>query len=115
MAAKEHSSVNLQKLEKVFERELIDWVEAQGGLALKMWSLMYAGIPDRIILYKGQAVFIEAKRTGLTPRKLQLHWLRLLNKLGFGAVYLDYKMFVENFKDGTVQELIDYAVSKINP
>lgn len=103
MAAKEHS-----KLESKFEAEFKLWVEKQGGLALKMPAIFYSGIPDRIVLHEGVAYFVELKRDGQTPRKLQELWLRRLKRLGFCAIWLDYTAFNAHIKEYSINKLKEY-------
>jgi hypothetical protein len=45
------------------------------------------GIPDRLLLRPGgAAAFVEFKRPGERPTKIQKYWLERLNWLGFRAV-----------------------------
>jgi hypothetical protein len=42
------------------------------------------GLPDRLLLRPGgRASFIEFKRAGEQPSRIQLYWLHKLNWLGF--------------------------------
>lgn len=45
------------------------------------------GFPDRVLLrYGGTFAFIEFKRPGEQPTKIQKYWLERLNWMGFRAV-----------------------------
>ena len=45
------------------------------------------GLPDRLLLRPGgSAAFIEFKRPGERPTKIQKYWLERLNWLGFRSV-----------------------------
>lgn len=45
------------------------------------------GFPDRVLLRpNGTAAFIEFKRPGEQPTKIQKYWLERLNYMGFRAV-----------------------------
>lgn len=54
------------------------------ALCLKFVSPGFAGVPDRIVLLPGgRVVFVELKRPGKAPRKLQQYVHGLLKRLGF--------------------------------
>ncbi len=53
------------------EDYLKERVKYYGGKCYKLTSPGYAGMPDRLILYNGVAVFVEVKRPGAKPRALQ--------------------------------------------
>ena len=59
-------------IEKDIEQYLVQEVEKIGGLCWKFTSPGNAGVPDRIVIYGGQVVFVEVKAPGKKPRKLQL-------------------------------------------
>ncbi len=42
-----------------------------GGLCYKFKSPQNSGVPDRIVIYNGLVVFVELKKPGEKPRKLQ--------------------------------------------
>jgi hypothetical protein len=61
-------------LEKVVESYLRDSATARGWLCPKTISPGAAGFPDRtVITDDGTVCFVEVKRPGGRPRKLQLH------------------------------------------
>lgn len=71
-------------LESTVEQRAREKVEASGGLLLKLTCLR--GIPDRLLVVPGGRVaFLEYKRPGEDPRKLQKYWQRQLKALGFHA------------------------------
>jgi hypothetical protein len=58
-------------LEKTIEKKTTDKAKALGWWACKLTSPSFAGIPDRMFIRNGRVVFIEFKRQGEKPRKLQ--------------------------------------------
>ena len=77
-------------LEREVERKLVKAVRARKGVCWKFISPGTAGVPDRIILMpEGRIAFVEVKKPGETPRKLQLSRHRLLRRLGFKVFVLD--------------------------
>ena len=80
------------------ERYLVKRVKAMGGQCFKWVSPGHAGVPDRIgVLPQGEVFFVEVKRPGAKPSKLQLHTLEVLKKLGCRAAWLDSKEAVDEF------------------
>lgn len=67
---------------------------------MKFVSPGHSGVPDRIVLMpvppEHQEIvskyvqFIEVKRPGKEPTKLQRHWLAKLTGLGFFATWVDH-------------------------
>lgn len=75
-------------LERDIERKLIDEVSKRGGKVIKQTG--YPGIPDRLVLAPmGICVFVELKRPGQKPRKLQEHRIKELKTLGFEVRTID--------------------------
>ena len=68
-----------KNIEKIFKNE----VEKIGGKAFKFSSPGNNGVPDRIVLYGGKCYFVELKKPGAKPRKLQKAVMKTFNKLGF--------------------------------
>lgn len=58
-------------LERRIETYFVDRVKDLGGLCLKFNSPNCAGVPDRIVVFKGQVLFVELKALKKRPRKLQ--------------------------------------------
>ena len=78
------------KSEKQIEAALASEVKKQGGIAPKIASPGFAGMPDRIILLPGgRMAFAELKAPGKKPRRLQLARHRLLRQLGFRVYVID--------------------------
>ncbi len=75
--------------ESTIESALRKGVEALGGKCLKMVPTYNNGIPDRLVLLDGVATFVELKKAGEKPRKLQIHFAKELQAVGFRTVTLD--------------------------
>lgn len=76
--------------EKLIEKKLRESVKKLGGVALKLFSPSFTGLPDRLILMPGgRARFAEIKTTGKTATPRQNAVLGMLSKLGFLAVVVD--------------------------
>lgn len=76
--------------EKCVEQQLFHAVRRRGGLAVKLASPSYAGLPDRLVLLPGGHIaFVEVKAPGKKPRALQVRRMALLRKLGFRVYVLD--------------------------
>ena len=76
--------------EKTLEHNLVMELKRVGGLALKIVSPGFDGVPDRLVLLPGGKVgFVEVKAPGEHTRPLQEARLRLLRKMGFKAYVLD--------------------------
>ena len=59
--------------EKYIEQQLIKAVKKRNGLALKLYSPSYIGIPDRLVLIAfGHIGFVEVKAPKKMPRPIQL-------------------------------------------
>ena len=76
--------------EKALEHKFVMEVKRTGGLAPKLVSPGFDGMPDRLLLLPGGKVaFVEVKAPGQKPRPLQLSRHKLLMKLGFRVFLLD--------------------------
>lgn len=76
--------------EKAIEKKLVQTVKASGGIAPKLVSPGFDGMPDRIVLLPGGHIgFVEVKAPGEKPRPLQLARHGLLWRLGFKVYVLD--------------------------
>lgn len=72
--------------EKKIERKLHDEIKSVGGLCLKMVTMHFTGLPDRICLLPGARVeFVETKSTGDQPSKRQIIVHKILRDLGFNV------------------------------
>ena len=80
------------------ERYLVKRVRAMGGQCFQWVSPRHAVVPDRIgVLPQGQVFFVEVKRPGDKPTKLEIQTLEVLTGLGCRAVWLDSKEAVDEF------------------
>lgn len=86
----------LKKREFVVEDYLKEKVEQIGGRCYKFVSPGYDGMPDRLILYRGGVVFIECKKKGKKPRKLQEIRLREIMDQRIPAYVIDSKEQVDD-------------------
>ncbi len=86
--------------EKYIEKKLIKAVRAVGGIAPKLVSPGYDGMPDRLVLLpKGRMGFVEVKAPGKKPRPLQTARLELLKRLGLKVYVLDGEEQIEVIVD----------------
>ncbi|AUW96762.1 VRR-NUC domain-containing protein [Streptococcus pluranimalium] len=86
--------------EKVVEEALVKAVKCRGGLALKLTSPSWVGIPDRLVLLpQGRLGFVEVKAPGKVPRPLQVRRLEQLKNLGFKVYVLDSLEKIEGVLD----------------
>ena len=76
--------------EKALESKFIQAVRAMGGIAPKLTSPGFDGMPDRLVLLpNGRIAFVEVKRHGEKPRPLQEARHGVLRRLGFKVYVLD--------------------------
>ena len=76
--------------EKTIEAKLAKAVKNMGGIALKISSANYGGMPDRLVLLTdGKLAFIELKAPGKKLRPLQEKRKRQLEALGFSVFCID--------------------------
>lgn len=72
------------------EKRLKLKVNENGGLALKLVSPGFAGVPDRLVLFKGsKVVFVELKAPAKKLRALQQKRKKQLEALGFKVYKID--------------------------
>ena len=77
--------------EKWIEQQLVKAVKDIGGIALKIVSPGFDGMPDRLILLPNRkAAFVEVKAPGKTLRPLQEKRKRQLEALGFLVFCLEH-------------------------
>jgi hypothetical protein len=85
-------------LEKQIEIYFKKQVAAVGGWAIKFIPISLSGFPDRIVLMPGARVyFVELKRPGKKPRKLQIVIHDKLRKYGFKVFVIDSLELVQQF------------------
>lgn len=76
--------------EKTIEQHLVKAVKKSGGIAPKLVSPGFDGMPDRLVLLPGGKIgFVEVKAPGKEPRPLQVARHGLLRRLGFKVYVLD--------------------------
>ena len=76
--------------EKQIEQAFVRHVTKCGGLCPKWVSPGWDGVPDRICLLRdGKIGFVEVKRKGQKPRRLQVIRHKQLRRLGFKVFVLD--------------------------
>lgn len=82
--------------EKYIEQQLIKAVKARKGMALKLYSPSYIGVPDRLVLIAfGHIGFVEVKAPNKAPRPIQIKRHEELRNLGFKVYVLDSKDQIE--------------------
>ena len=76
--------------ETTIEQHLVKAVKNSGGIAPKLVSPGFDGMPDRLVLLPGGKIgFVEVKAPGKEPRPLQVARHGLLRRLGFKVYVLD--------------------------
>ena len=76
--------------EKTIENKLVQAVKGVEGIALKLVSPGFDGMPDRLVLLPGgKLAFVEVKAVGCKPRPLQESRHGMLRRLGFKVYILD--------------------------
>ena len=83
--------------EKEIEIYLKNRIEALGGYCRKWVSPGHNGVPDRIILLRGKAAFVETKAPEKKARKLQAKEMEQINDQGFFAGVIDTREKVDEF------------------
>lgn len=83
--------------ESKVEANLKEKVEQLKGMYLKFSSPGTNGVPDRIILLKGQIYFVELKAPGKKPRKLQEFIHTEMLRQGFKVHVIDSQEGVVRF------------------
>ena len=80
----------MSKLEAVEERLVKDWCEDNGVLFIKFTPFGDRGWPDRIAIFEnGTHVWLEMKRKGKKPRKLQVFRMDQLSERGVNVHWAD--------------------------
>lgn len=77
-------------LEKEIEASVVSYARKSGVLAYKFSSPAQRGVPDRIFVFNDRVLFVEFKRTGQKPTKLQYHQMKLLQEQGQHHVYVEW-------------------------
>ncbi len=85
-----HRRKGIPVREKQIEQKLIRAVRRSGGLALKLVSPGFNGVPDRLLLCMGgKLAFCEVKAPGQKLRPLQVHRMEQLQALDFRVFVID--------------------------
>jgi hypothetical protein len=69
--------------ERSLEKLLNKLVTEEGGLSFKLSPVYVKGLPDRLVLHKGRAIFVEMKAPGKVASRMQLHIHAKLAGVGF--------------------------------
>ena len=84
--------------EKVLERKLMTGVKELGGMAIKIHSANFSGMPDRLILLPGnQLFFAEMKSEGRKPSPVQEVIMKKLQQQGCDVRVIDTHEKLETF------------------
>ena len=83
--------------EKDIEQYLVRKVKTLGGLCFKWVSPGTNGVPDRIVIYKGNVLFVEMKRKNGKPSPVQEVMAARLKEQGLRVWFLYSKKQVDTF------------------
>ena len=87
-------SVLVPPTEFVTEAKVTEYALGKKCLTLKLNVIGRVGWPDRIYMYHGKIIFVEFKRAGQKPRRIQDHVIGTIRSHGF-RVYV-----VDNYEQG---------------
>lgn len=87
------------KKEKHLEHALTRAVKTVGGICWKLTCPGTTGVPDRICLKAGRAVFVELKSPGKKPRPIQSRRIAQLRAQGFPVFVIDHPDQIEGVLD----------------
>jgi len=82
--------------ERVIERYLFEQIKQLGGMCIKMEPRYAAGIPDRLILFNSDAIFVEVKAPGKKPTQKQILFHKRLDEQGIPVYIIDSKQGVDD-------------------
>lgn len=85
------------QIENDIEKYLVRQIKSIGALCYKFTSPGTRGVPDRIIVYRGNVFFAELKRPGGKPRKDQLKVMEKFNDQTMPIFVIDSKEKVDKF------------------
>jgi hypothetical protein len=83
-------------LESELERKVVALCRSQQIATYKFVSPANRGVPDRIILCNGKAMFLELKQEGKKPTRLQYYEMDRLHETGCRVCWAD------NFDDARI-------------
>ncbi len=73
--------------ESQLEKKLVTFCREHGLLTYKFASPSHRGVPDRIIMGGGKVMFLELKRPGNGPTRLQEREIYRINQHGIHAIW----------------------------
>lgn len=76
-------------LEKEIETKIVKYAKSQNVLSFKMNSVTSKGLPDRMFIAKRSIFFIEFKRLGAKPTKLQFYMISQLKHYNCKVYVID--------------------------
>jgi len=80
----------MSKLEKDVEAKVKKWCDKHDVLYIKFTPFGSRGWPDRIVIFpNGVHIWLELKRRGKVPRKIQTYRMNQLNARRVRAVWSD--------------------------
>ncbi len=83
--------------ERSIENYLSRKVRELGGLCWKFVSPGRSGVPDRVVIFKGYAIFVELKRPKQKPRELQQIRMGELREAGAWVEVVSSKSEADTF------------------
>lgn len=89
--------MTIKQSEKQIETYLRDQLKKIGGIAMKFVSPGHAGVPDRIVIFNSQVIFVELKAPGKEPSPLQKATHTMLRSKGVRVEIIDSKEQIKNF------------------
>lgn len=84
--------------EQLIEQALRKAIESDGGLCWKLTCPGTDGVPDRLCLKAGRAIFVEVKAPGRQPRPLQVRRINQLRAQGFTCLVIDSMSQIEEVR-----------------
>lgn len=97
------------KRERLVETYLKLSVEKIGGLTRKYVSPGHAGVPDRLVFYKGRIFLVELKTQGGILSAVQRIEIQRMARVGIPVIILSSKTEVDRF----MKDLVDDRVVKV--
>lgn len=91
--------MTIKQSEKQIETYLRDQLKKIGGIAMKFVSPGHAGVPDRIVIFNSQVIFVELKAPGKEPSPLQKATHTMLRSKGVRVEIIDSKEQVASLLD----------------
>lgn len=93
----------MSKLERKLERHFHDRVKAAGGIAIKVVPTK-KGLPDRMVLFKGNVFFCELKTDVGERSEIQKYMHRQFAKHGMDVATLHGKDQIDEWLDAIFTE-----------